>query len=459
MPAPSVLDILKPAIGPSSSHTLGPLLAALRFADRLERSKYTDGRLRVTLYGSLALTGRGHLTDAAVTAGLAGFGVRQLRVRPLREVARHAANAGVVRIGERTFSFDPRTDVRFDTTSAVAHPNTLRFSLHEPRGGTRLAATYRSIGGGRLASGAASLTSSARRPDSPLSMSAVVRRCEENGETLADHVFRTEQEQHGHAKEDVVRHLQEVWEMMDASIDAGLRRTGRLPGDLGVERRAAALLARFQEDPTSSRILSPEATLVSIYAIAVAEENADGGAVVTAPTCGAAGVVPACLRAFKERFGLPDQRIVEALLVAGLIGAAAVARASIAGALVGCQGEIGVASAMAAAASCHILGGSVRDQVDRAAETALEHYLGLTCDPVGGLVQIPCIERNAAGAVSALNAATLAILSGGRDRVSLDATLDVMREIGSRMPSEYRETARGGLATVADLDGDGIPDR
>jgi L-serine dehydratase len=271
-------------------------------------------------------------------------------------------------------------------------------------------------------------------------------------------VVSTEAKAHGISRNRLMSSMAEIWRTMSAAIDAGLVRNGTLPGGLEVERRASSLYERFRRDTEHRTFLSTEATLASIYAIAVAEENAAGGAVVTAPTCGSAGVLPACLRVMQESRDLPDERIHEALLVAGLIGAAAVAKASIAGALVGCQGEIGVASAMAAAAVCHLLGGDVESQVDRAAETALEHYLGLTCDPVAGLVQIPCIERNAAGAVSALNAAGLAMLSGGRDRVSFDATLEVMHQTGLDMSSKYKETSLGGLAAIPDLDRDGHPE-
>jgi L-serine dehydratase len=205
---------------------------------------------------------------------------------------------------------------------------------------------------------------------------------------------------------------------------------------------------RFTASGHDRAVISESGAQASIYAIAVAEENAAGGAVITAPTCGSSGVLPACLRVAQEERGVSEGQLLDALLVAGIVGGLAIAKASIAGALVGCQGEIGVASAMAAAATCSLLGGSVFDQIDRAAETALEHFLGLTCDPVSGLVQIPCIERNAAGAVSALNAASLARLSGGRDCISFDETLEAMLQTGLDMRDRYKETSLGGLAAV-----------
>jgi L-serine dehydratase len=452
---PSVLDVLKPAVGPSSSHTFGPLLAAREFAGAVRARDTAGGRIRVVLYGSLAHTGRGHLTPAAVAAGLAGYGIDDLRAHPLREVYAGLSQSGGIPVG--CARFDPTRDVVFDTETEVPHPNTIRFELLSRAGHPVLSTVYLSVGGGRLVGGSfPHLTD----PDDGESVSTgrVIEACEQSGATLPEYVLDVEAGAFGHPRRNVMAHAESVWGVMQATMDAGLQREGVLPGPLGVNRRAAALLRRHRATAGSAGMLFPDTTLASIYAIAVAEENADGGIVVAAPTCGSSGVLPACLRIVQERRGVTDARICEALLVAGLIGAAAVSRASIAGAVVGCQGEIGVASAMAAAAACYLLGGSVQDQVDRAAETALEHFLGLACDPVGGLVQIPCIERNAAGVVSALNAASLALLSGGRDRVSLDATLDAMREIGRDMPDKYRETALGGLAAVPDLDGDGIPD-
>jgi len=456
MPTTSILSILKPALGPSSSHTFAPFLAARDFADSLQRSRPPRGRVRVVLCGSLAHTGRGHLTDAAVTAGLAGLTLAELRLTPLRSVFANICRAGEICVGRNRFA--PLRDIVFDTNSIAPHPNTLRFELLDKNGHAYRSTVYFSIGGGQLVGGSFTGQGESSGEEKPFSMSDVVRICERDGMDLPGFVLKRERESYGNPAPTVVDHIREAWSIMQDSIEAGLGHEGLLPGVLGVERRARSLHRRFMEQAAASDGAFPESTLASIYAIAVAEENADGGFVVTAPTCGSAGVLPACLRILRETRRVADESIHEALLVAGLIGIAASSRASIAGAVVGCQGEIGVASAMAAAAVCYLLGGSVRDQVDRAAETALEHFLGLACDPVGGLVQIPCIERNAAGVVSALNAASLAMLSGGRDRVSLDATLDAMREIGLAMPDRYKETALGGLATVADLDGEGIPD-
>jgi len=458
---PSLFDVLKPAVGPSSSHTLGPMRAGRRFREQLAaRPEPAPGEgVTVTLYGSLAHTGRGHLTDRALVAGLAGYGPEDVVDRSIGAIYEEQAETGVLLLRNGGYVFRPETDIVFDTeTPPSEHPNTLRCALHDHEGRVLLSAVYVSIGGGVIVEGAEPDRSRGVVQDRTASGRAIVEDCHRRGESLADYALAAEASAHGRGSEAVTAHLQTIWDLMSRSIDRGLATEGVLPGPLGLDRRAAAMRRRFEAQRGTPGVISAESTRASIYAIAVAEENAAGGAVVTAPTCGSAGVLPACLRIMQESRSLADERIYEALLVAGVIGGLAVAKASIAGALVGCQGEIGVASAMAAAAVCHLLGGSVADQVDRAAETALEHFLGLTCDPVAGLVQIPCIERNAAGAVSALNAANLATLSGGRDRVSFDATLEVMHQTGLDLRDRYKETALGGLAAVPDLDRDGVPD-
>ena len=380
----------------------------------------------------------------------------ELQQRRLRDVFADLVRNGPIVVEQSPF-YPPR-DILFDTKTDVPHPNTMRFELLDDRHRPTVSIVYLSVGGGRLVGGSFPSISGRDAVLEPISMSRVIRTCEKRAETLVDYALAMEASAFGHQQDTVMAHIRRVWNFMRATMDVGLQHEGVLPGRLGVQRRAASLFRRYQTHAKLTERLFSNTTLASIYAIATAEENADGGIVVTAPTCGSAGVLPACLRILQEKYQLPDAKICEALLVAGLIGSAAISRASIAGAVVGCQGEIGVASAMAAAAACYLLDGNVRDQVDRAAETALEHFLGLACDPVEGLVQIPCIERNAAGVASALNAANLAILSGGQDCVSFDATLDAMREIGRNMPDKYRETSLGGLAAVSDLDGDGVPD-
>lgn len=447
---PSVAEILTSAVGPSSSHTLGPMMAARAFmqevAQRGASAQERPSRIKVDLFGSLALTGRGHLTDLAVAGGLAGYGPKDLARESLADVAESVRRLGRVRVDGREFAFEPDSDIAFHTTTRdLAHPNTMRFSLVGAGGAVLLRETYYSIGGGRLAGGG---FGELRPPEARrgVTATAVLAECRRLGIDLVEYVYRAEERDHGLSRARVDAHIAEMWTRMQQAIDRGLAAHGTLPGSLRLERRAKSLYARFLEQLPRFHVLSPEASLASIYAIAVAEENAAGGAVVTAPTCGSCGVVPACLRVVQEEKNVPDADVRRALLVAGLIGSVIAANASISGAEVGCQGEVGAASAMAAGAVAYLLGASPEDQVDRAAESALEHYLGLTCDPVDGLVQIPCIERNASGAVSALNAAGLAMISGGGDRVSFDEVVDAMRRTGRDLDARYKETALGGLA-------------
>ncbi len=457
---PSVMDVLKPAVGPSSSHTLGPMRAGRAFREHLlvETEHDPGDRISVTLYGSLAHTGKGHLTDLAVVAGLCGYGPEDFTDRSIQSVYEGIDATGVLLFPGFGLAFRPGSDITFDTeTPPEPHPNTLRIALHDRTGRIRRSTVFCSVGGGLIVDAAHLSRVEDAVEVRRTSAREIVQFCISHSQSLVAYAAEMEQSTYGHSRDEILGYLRTVWTLMRRAIDRGLEVQGRLPGPLGVERRAHDLWARWCGGDHTT-IISAESTRASIYAIAVAEENADGGAVVTAPTCGSAGVVPACLRVMQESQGLSDEEIVEGLWVAGVVGGLAIAKASIAGALVGCQGEIGVASAMAAAAVCYLLGGNVADQIDRAAETALEHFLGLTCDPVAGLVQIPCIERNAAGAASALNAANLAMLSGGRDRVSFDATLEVMHQTGLDLRSRYKETSLGGLAAVSDLDRDGVPD-
>ncbi len=448
---PSILSVLKPAIGPSSSHTLGAMEAGRRFRNQLllQGDLQTGDCLTVTLLGSLAHTGKGHLTDRAVVAGLCGYGPFDLVHRTIESIYEEIAATGVLLLPTGGVVFRPETDVVFDTqTPATVHPNTLRIALLDRTGSVRLAGTYCSVGGGLVVEAHELDEAEPRTKGASVSAAEMIRTCEQESRTLPELALSLESSIYGHGPDDVYAHLRDVWRIMTSSVDRGLTTEGVLPGGLEVQRRAAAMHKRYTERNSDRAVISEPGARASIYAIAVAEENAAGGAVITAPTCGSAGVLPACLRVIQEERKVPDERVFDALLVAGIVGGLAIAKASIAGALVGCQGEIGVASAMAAAAVCNLLGGFVFDQIDRAAETALEHFLGLTCDPVGGLVQIPCIERNAAGAVSALNAASLAMLSGGRDCVSFDETLEAMHQTGLDMRSRYKETSLGGLAAV-----------
>jgi L-serine dehydratase len=446
MALPSAFSILKAGIGPSSSHTFGPCLAALDFRGLVAKSGALEGRIAVRLMGSLALTGKGHLTDWAVAAGLAGFDPSRDERTTIQGVYREVTRADVLRIGEGTFAFAPERDIRFDTAArSLEHPNTLEFRLSAPDGAPLLEETYLSVGGGRVTGGTFAAGASGAEEGRGTTMGDVLQACLREGWDLATYALEAERADHGIGGPEAFDRLAAVWSVMTKAIQKGLATEGMLPGVLMLERRAGELFENYQENIRKWGLLSRDVTLVAIYAMAVAEENAAGGRIVTAPTCGSAGILPATLQMLQERFRLPEKKVLEALLVAGLVGSVAARNASISGAEVGCQGEVGVASAMAAAAAVHCLDGTA-PQAECAAELALEHHLGLTCDPIAGLVQVPCIERNSVGAVTALNAANLSLLGSGRHFVSFDATLATLMDVGRDMKREYKETALGGLA-------------
>jgi len=390
----SIKLIFKIGYGPSSSHTMGPTIALNRFLERYPQVE----RLKVTLYGSLAATGKGHLTEEAIRKA---FG---------KEVE---------------FQLEPQVFLPL-------HPNALEFEGYDTKGNLVGRERYYSVGGGVV-----------KREDEfgikdhiyPFNtMDELLDLVEESGKTFWEIVEEFE-------GKDIWEYLREVWEVMKDAIRRGLRNEGVLPGELHLQRKAWSYYIKSKED----RGLKATNGKIFAYALAVAEENAASGLIVTAPTCGSCGVVPAVLYFLKEEYRLPEEKILRALATAGLIGALVRENASISGAEVGCQGEVGVACAMAAGAATQILGGTPY-QIEYAAEMGIEHHLGLTCDPVLGYVQIPCIERNAVAAVRALECALYALLSDGRHMVSFDAVLKTMMETGKDLPSAYKETAQGGLA-------------
>ena len=391
----SLRELYKIGKGPSSSHTMGPERAAKDFLSRTQGA----ARYRVVLQGSLARTGRGHLTDRAV-----------LGVLP-----------------------EGRTEVVFDCEAkALLHPNTLVMTAYDAAGAELLSVTYLSVGGGTVReAGAAPVAAEEIYPFADFS--ELRSFCEREGTALADVAFRFE---------DAAFHqyLAAVWESMKATIQRGLTREGLLPGALRVERKAATLYRAYLADPDD------HTRLVCSYAYATAEENASGGTVVTAPTCGASGVLPAVLLYLQRRDGLSDERILRALATGGLVGNVVKTNASVSGAEAGCQAEIGTATAMAAAAVSALSEQSI-EIVEYAAEIALEHQLGLTCDPVGGYVQIPCIERNAVAAMRALDSADLAGVLSGTRKISFDLVVKTMYETGRDLNERYRETSEGGLAS------------
>jgi L-serine dehydratase len=446
----SAFDLFKIGIGPSSSHTTGPMRAAHAFAASLEPRLAEVRQVRVILLGSLAWTGEGHATDKAILLGLAGYLPDNVSADEADTlIAKTRATQRLKLLGKSEIAFTPSEHLIFDRTGATpAHPNTMAFLALDADGQAIAAERYCSIGGGFIA----------REQDvgQPVSESAAVpfpfrsgrdllQLGNEHALTIAAIVRANEEALRPRAAVDA--HLDRVVEAMMSCIERGLHAGGCLPGGLKVRRRAAGLAEKLRADGPRNAVM-PTHTMdwVSIFAIAVNEENAAGGRVVTAPTNGAAGVVPAVLRYYRTMVpAASDVGVHDFLLAATAIGGLFKMNASISGAEVGCQGEVGVASAMAAAGLAAALGGT-NEQVENAAEIGMEHHLGMTCDPVAGLVQIPCIERNAFGAVKAINAASLALRGDGVHHISLDQVVATMRQTGADMQSKYKETSQGGLA-------------
>ena len=452
--AVSTFDLFKIGIGPSSSHTVGPMRAAARFVEKwlvdtgdLQRT----ARIRAEVYGSLALTGRGHATDRAVILGLAGLEPRGLDPDAADRVIATVREAGRLMLaGAREIAFDEGRDIVWEgRTRLPQHPNALRFAAFDAAGQTLAERTYFSIGGGfvRDEDEIAQNTPPARALPTPYpfdSGAELLEQAEKAGLTIAGLMAANELSLRSEAE--IEAGLDEICAAMYACIERGMKTDGVLPGGLKVTRRAHGIWRSLVED-ADKRIADPLAALdwVNLWALAVNEENAAGGRVVTAPTNGAAGLLPAVLR-YYDRFhqGTPAGRRTF-LLTAAAIGALYKKNASISGAEVGCQGEVGVACSMAAAGLAAALGAS-NAQIENAAEIGMEHNLGLTCDPIGGLVQIPCIERNAMVAVKAIDAARLAMLGDGQHTVSLDKVIATMKRTGEDMSSVYKETSLGGLA-------------
>jgi L-serine dehydratase len=448
----SVFELFKIGIGPSSSHTVGPMKAAGAFAEGLVASGAIErvASAEVRLLGSLAFTGKGHATDKAVILGLSGERPDELDPDAADALAADVRVGKRLKLaGRRPIAFDPATAIAFDTiTPAPRHPNTMRLIARDAHGAILADETWLSIGGGFvLRDGVADDKSVAdgRLPHPFRSGAELLARGRESGLSIAALVRANEAALRKAGEVDA--HAARVIDVMFACVDRGLTQSGPLPGGLKVMRRAKAIHDRLIE--ASRRNFHPAHEImdfVSVYAMAVNEENAAGGRVVTAPTNGAAGVIPAVMRYYRDHCeGASRAGLSDFLLTATAIGSLFKLNASISGAEVGCQGEVGVASSMAAAGLSAALGGT-NEQIENAAEIAMEHHLGMTCDPIGGLVQIPCIERNAFGAVKAIAAASLALHGDGTHRVSLDSVIATMRETGRDMQSKYKETSLGGLA-------------
>ncbi len=453
----SVFDLFTIGVGPSSSHTVGPMRAGKRFVDRLaERGLLSRvGRIEVELFGSLALTGRGHGTDKAVLAGLAGAEPESVATDWLSTLVDAVAASGELAVsGRGAIAFDVERDLLFRRRKTLPyHPNGMRFRAFDGDAELLLERTFYSVGGGFVvndeeASEDRIVPDATAQPYPFSSGDELLEICRREGVAIWQLMLANETVWRSEAE--VRSGLLTIAAAMRDCVEAGCQTEGVLPGGLGVERRAPGILRDLEE---RGRADDPLAVLdrVSLYAIAVNEENAAGGRVVTAPTNGAAGILPAVLEYYRRFVADPDDAeeqedgVVRFLLTAAAIGILFKKNASISGAEVGCQGEVGVACSMAAGALAEVLGGSPA-QVENAAEIGMEHNLGLTCDPINGLVQIPCIERNAVGAVKAISAARLALRGDGGHKVSLDKVIRTMRETGADMKTKYKETSRGGLA-------------
>ncbi|OZI47080.1 L-serine ammonia-lyase [Bordetella genomosp. 4] len=456
--AVSAFDLFKIGIGPSSSHTVGPMRAALLFAQGLERDRLLSqvASVRVELYGSLGATGKGHGTDKGVILGLMGQApdtVDPSAIAGLLQSVRTGKSLAL--LGHFPVPFIEKEHILFYRREAMAeHPNGMKFHAFDAAGNSLREARYLSVGGGFVVTAGASNSQIIAAHDQlpfPFRTSReLMEMCHAESCTVAQLMMRNELVWRTQAEVDAA--LDRIWQVMQDCVSRGCginypEADGDLPGPLKVRRRAPELYRSLTQ--RAERTLSDPLSVmdwVNLYAMAVNEENAAGGRVVTAPTNGAAGIIPAVLH-YYDRFvpGANAQGARDFLLTAAAIGLLYKYNASISGAEVGCQGEVGVACSMAAGALAAVLGGSV-NQVENAAEIGMEHNLGLTCDPVGGLVQIPCIERNAMASVKAVNAARMALRGNGQHYVSLDSVIKTMRETGADMKTKYKETARGGLA-------------
>ncbi|MFN3312244.1 MAG: L-serine ammonia-lyase [Hyphomonas sp.] len=449
----SVLDIFRVGIGPSSSHTVGPIRIANRFMANLEvAGRFPDVvRIEVELQGSLALTGVGHATPKAVVLGLLRLEPETLDPNEADAKVAAVHTQRLLPLGDREIGFDPAADIRFAYEILPdLHPNGMRLRAFGEDGEALADETWYSTGGGFIATrrqlekpAAGDIVPAGKDVPYPFGSAAeLLSICETQGMGIDQVIFANEDALRPRAETDAA--LDRIAGVMMASIDRGLNQPGHLPGGLNVRRRAPEIWQRLQSGPPSNE-REQLFDWLNVYAMAVNEENAAGGQVVTAPTNGAAGIIPAVIRHYCADTGDAAERIRRFLATAGGIGLLYKQRASISGAEMGCQGEVGVACSMAAGGLAAMWGGTPQ-QVANAAEIGMEHNLGLTCDPVGGLVQIPCIERNAIGAVKAANAARLALHSLEQTKVSLDQVIETMRQTGLDMSSKYKETSQGGLA-------------
>ncbi|RED53394.1 L-serine ammonia-lyase [Aestuariispira insulae] len=449
----SLFELFKIGIGPSSSHTVGPMVAGKRFlTDMKEQGRFDPiHKVRVELYGSLALTGKGHSTDVATLLGLCGELPDEVDPDSVPSLLEEIRSSRGLRLdGQKMVTFNEAEDLIFKFDELLPHhTNGMRFLAFDASGTQIAEQDYYSIGGGFVATAEELEDGNPMdHTDMPFPFETAAQMLtmgREHGFTIAEMTFRNELTKH--SETEIRTGLRKIRETMRNCVDRGLKQTGILPGGLKVKRRAFAIHEQLEGSRGRNEHVPHESMdWVSLYAIAVNEENAAGGRIVTAPTNGAAGILPAVLRYYEDFYpGITDEKVDDFLLTATAIGSLIKLNASISGAEVGCQGEVGSACSMAAAGLCAALGGT-NEQIENAAEIAMEHHLGMTCDPVAGLVQVPCIERNAMGAVKAINAASLALKGDGTHFISLDTVIETMRQTGLDMHSRYKETSQGGLA-------------
>ncbi|MFX0545845.1 L-serine ammonia-lyase [Roseovarius sp. S1116L3] len=448
----SVFDMFKVGIGPSSSHTMGPMVAAARFLDKMRAAPFTPHGVKGSLHGSLAFTGIGHATDRATILGLAGFVPETYdheRAEEVMEQIRETHTLSPDGLG--TLTFNPKEDLLFDFgPNLPGHANGMVLMATDSQGDTILQETYYSIGGGFVMTEAELAAGRNTEEGAPVpypfkSAAEMLQMCETSGKTIAQMKKANEISRKGET--DMTAGVKRIWQVMNDCIERGMTTDGTLPGGLNVKRRAKGIRdALIAERGTNLSAPHKINDWMSCYAMAVNEENAAGGQVVTAPTNGAAGVVPAVIRYYLDHYpGASEAHVEDFLLTAAAIGGLVKFNASISGAEAGCQAEVGSAAAMGAAGLCAVMGGTPM-QIENAAEIALEHHLGMTCDPVKGLVQVPCIERNGLGAIKAVSAASLAMRGDGTHLVPLDACIETMRQTGADMSEKYKETSLGGLA-------------
>ncbi|MEP3636477.1 MAG: L-serine ammonia-lyase [Paracoccaceae bacterium] len=448
----SVFDMFKVGIGPSSSHTMGPMVAAARFLDMMRASPFSFAGLRASLHGSLAFTGVGHATDRATILGLCGVTPEEYDHDKAEALLAQLRDTRVIDLdGLGKLQFDPTRDLAFDyDTQLTGHANGMILMATDGQGDVTLRQVFYSIGGGFVMTEEELRAGLATDEGDPVpfpfkTATEMLEMSETSGKSIAQMKRANEVSRNGEIR--LKSGTQRLWDVMNACIDRGLSNDGILPGGLQVKRRAKGIHQKLLDERGMN--LSAPHTIndwMSVYAMAVNEENAAGGQVVTAPTNGAAGVLPATLRYYLDHVpGASAAHVEDFLLTAAAIGGLVKFNASISGAEAGCQAEVGSAAAMAAAGLCAVMGGTPQ-QVENAAEIALEHHLGMTCDPVKGLVQVPCIERNGLGAIKAVSAASLALRGDGTHLVPLDACIETMRQTGADMSEKYKETSLGGLA-------------